>query len=43
MVSKIVIYKNGHFYDKQTNERFELVNDAELAIKHTMHKIKQYI
>jgi hypothetical protein len=32
MISKAVIYKNGHFYDKQTHERFELVEGAELAI-----------
>ena len=32
MISKVVTYKNGHFYDKETGQRFELAEGSELAI-----------
>lgn len=32
MISKVVTFKNGHFYDKLTRERIELQDNAELAI-----------
>jgi hypothetical protein len=41
MVSKVVIFKNGHFYDKQTHERFELKEDAELAITTNEYYVAQ--
>lgn len=32
MISKLIIYKNGHFYDKSSKQRLSLRNGAELLI-----------
>jgi len=32
MISKNIVYKNGHFYEKSTGKRFSIINGSEIVI-----------